>query len=295
MSEADVASPSACKRYGAKRHYYYSVPRDLKTRSLRSLHQRVRRIHDLLDLALGVIGQFSAPALEVGRNLAIHGALVRFLERIAQAAQQTAPVSGLARGSEKSSRSYRGAGVGHGVISSSKTDNPRHFQRIFFLLQCNIAVCGRGSRGRRAYNPCAFVMRCSAKAAHILAASRELPKTARGYGSRGHLAVRRQATYQPSSRKPGHRTELLPLSRLSLDPRGTFHDPAICRAGAVWGCDERRGAGRLRRQRAGAGRADLLSRPGAFRRGGRRRRRGLDDLRLSQQQRACRRSPSIPN
>ncbi len=99
---------------------------------------RRRRIHDPLDLALGIVGQPSAPAAEVDRNLTIDRALPRFLEYITQTAQQSAPVSRLAGGSNKSSRSYRGTGVGHGVISNSKTDNPRHFLRIFFLLHCNI-------------------------------------------------------------------------------------------------------------------------------------------------------------
>jgi hypothetical protein len=140
-------------------------PRDLENPIAAIALPARRRIHHALDVTLGGIGQFSASALEVGRNFAIHGALARFLERIAQAAQQTAPVSRLAANGEKSSRGYSGVRIGHGVISNSKTDNPRHFQRIFFLLQCNIAFCGRGSRGRRAYNPCASVMRCSAKAA----------------------------------------------------------------------------------------------------------------------------------
>jgi hypothetical protein len=229
MSEADVASPSACKRYGAKRHYYYSVPRDLKNPIAAIASPARRRIHDLLDLALGIVGQPSAPALEVGRNFVIHGALVRFLECITQAAQQTAPVSGLASCSDKSLRSYRGAGVGHGVISSSTTDNPRNFQRTFFLLHCNIAACGGGSRGRRACNPCVSLMHRTAKTAHlpcccfnVVAAGNP---TARGrQGSRGLLAVRRWATYQPWSRKPwSSQTGSSTLFRLFFsEPSGDF-------------------------------------------------------------------------
>ncbi len=113
-------------------------PRDLENPIAAIASLARRRVHDLLDLAFGVVGQPSAPAAEVDRNLAISGALPRFLEYITQVAQQTAPVARLAGASDKSLRSYRSTGVGHGVISSSAIHNPRHFLRIFFLLQCNI-------------------------------------------------------------------------------------------------------------------------------------------------------------
>ena len=70
---------------------------------------------------------------------------------------------------------------------------------------------------------------------------------------------------------------------------GDLDDSAVCRADRLRCRDGRRGARRLRGERAADERADLLSRHGAARRDGGRYRRGVDDLRLSQQQRSRRR------
>ena len=59
-----------------------------------------------LDVALDAISESSSPNVQVGRNLAIDGALVRLIERICQTAPQTAPVSRLAATGKKSSRRY---------------------------------------------------------------------------------------------------------------------------------------------------------------------------------------------
>src|SRR6185369_2067303 len=60
-----------------------------QSRSSRALPARRRPLADVLDLALGIVGELAAGAGEIGLDLALDLRLARFGERIAHHAPQT--------------------------------------------------------------------------------------------------------------------------------------------------------------------------------------------------------------